>query len=143
MPSINRFRRAEGFTLIEVLVAALILFLFLSLAAQAFSQSAESSRRAERTAKVSAMVPLVVENIKGQIQAAEGVEFVQGTGGMLDVEYQWQAQLVLRKAPPPRFDPSEMEFKTYEERFNLWEVTLKVNLGSYQREWIYEEISWY
>lgn len=140
MPNKNN---QAGFTLIEVLISAVILFMFLALASQAFSQAAQSSLKAERAAKVSAAVPLLLETIKQDIMAARSPQGVKGSGVFLDLDYRWQAKLIQRKAPVRRFDPSEMEMKDYAERFNLWQVDLQVGLGSYQRNWQYEEISWY
>lgn len=134
-----------GFTLIEVLIASLILFLFLALAAQAFSQSAMASVKAERAAKVAAVVPLLVENIRHEIVAARSANEQAGEGVLFDMNYQWQAKLLDRTRPPRRFDPGEQEFKVYEERYNLWQVDVTVgNLaGNYRRTWRYEEISWH
>jgi prepilin-type N-terminal cleavage/methylation domain-containing protein len=136
-------RNSQGFTLIEVLIASTILFLFLAMAAQAFSQSAQTSIKAERAAKVAALVPLLVENIRGDIHADKSPSDKHGQGAMLDMTYQWRASLLERKAPVERFDPSEMEFKTYQDRFNLWKVDVMIVAGSYQRNWQYEEISWF
>ncbi|NQZ06000.1 MAG: type II secretion system protein [Algicola sp.] len=139
----NRLGVNRGFTLLEVLIASMILFLFITMASQAFSQSAQTSRKAERAVKVAAMVPLLVETIRGQIMAVDTPQNVGGEGQMLEVQYHWQATLIHRKPPAARFDPSAMEFKTYEDRFNLWSVEVVVSIGTYQRSWLYEEISWF
>ena len=134
---------SHGFTQIEVLIASTILFLFLAMASQAFSQSAQTSIKAEREAKVAALVPLLIENIRGQIHADKTPRDKVGQNTMLDMNYQWRATLIDRKPPVERFDPNEMEFKTYEERFNLWKVDVMIVDGTYQRNWQYEEISWF
>jgi prepilin-type N-terminal cleavage/methylation domain-containing protein len=139
----NSWGANRGFTLLEVLIASIILFLFITMASQAFSQSALSSRKAERAVKVASMVPLLVETIRGQILAVDTPQDVGGEGQMLEVGYQWQAKLIHRKPPAARFDPAHMEFKTYDDRFNLWSVEVVVSIDTYQRSWIYEEISWF
>jgi prepilin-type N-terminal cleavage/methylation domain-containing protein len=133
----------KGFTLIEVLIAGIILFLFITMASQAFSNSAVASLKAERAAKVAALVPLVVENIHNQIDLVNKRSDASGTGAMLDMEYHWVAKLLQRKPPPYGFDPSTQEFKDYEDRFSLWSVSITVTVGAYQRSWHYEEVSWY
>ena len=135
--------KQRGFTLIEVLLSAVILFMFLALAAQAFSQSANASLKAERAAKVAALVPLLTNTIKDRISQARGPERLNNEGRFMELSYRWQAQLLERKPPARRFDPAEMEVKEYNDRFNLWQVELTVSLGSYRRQWRYEEISWY
>ncbi len=133
----------QGFTLIEVLIASVILFLFLALASEAFSQSALSSRKAERAAKVAAIVPLMIENIRVQIVEAEQVSDLGSEGVLFELNYAWRAKLLKRLKPPRRFDPDENEFKEYDERFNLWQVDVTVGEGTYQRSWQYEEVSWH
>lgn len=136
-------KRNQGFTLIEVLIASMILFLFLAIAAQAFNQSAMASRKAERAVKVAAVVPLLVENIRHEIVAAKSEVGQSGGGSLFDMAYQWQAKLLSRARPPKRFDPDEMAFKEYDERYNLWQVDVTISSGSYQRSWRYEELSWH
>jgi type II secretory pathway pseudopilin PulG len=133
----------SGFTLLEVLISSIILFLFITMASQAFSQAAQSSLKAERAVKVASLVPLLIENIRGKILDVDTLGDFGGQGQMLDMQYHWQAQLLQRKAPASRFDPSSMELKDYKDRFNLWSVELVVTLGKYQRSWQYEEISWF
>lgn len=134
--------KAKGFTLIEVLIAAVILFLFLAMASQAFNQSAMSSVKAERAAKVAAVVPLLLQNIKQQISLSRNTS-ATGKGQFADVGYSWRANLLSRKPPARRLDPDTMEMRDYDERFNLWQVELEVSLDSYSHRWQYEEVSWY
>lgn len=135
--------KQAGLTLIEVLISAMILFMFLTMASQAFNQSAQSSLKAERAAKVSAAVPLLLQNIKHAIMEKRDSGPATGAGEFMGLKYQWQARLQQRKPPVTRFDPSEMEVKSYDDKFNLWQVSLKVSVGSYMRTWQYEEVSWY
>lgn len=135
--------RCRGFTLIEVLVATVILFLFITMAAQIFRQSADSSLKAERAVKVSALVPLVVENIRNQIDEAKSLGTLRGKGQLQEVTYQWQASLAQRMPPIEGFDTLEQEFRTFEDKYNLWNVDLTVSIGNYQRHWVYEELTWF
>lgn len=134
---------SQGFTLIEVLIASIILFMFIVMASQAFSQSALTSRKAERAIKAAGIVPLLIDNIKSQISAEKSVADVSGRGQLEEVTYQWKASLVERKPPVPGFDPLHEEFRSYQEKYNLWQVDLTTTVGDYQRHWIYEEISWH
>jgi prepilin-type N-terminal cleavage/methylation domain-containing protein len=140
--------KSGGFTLIEVLIASIILFLFLAIASQSFGQAALSSRKAERSAKVAAMVPLLMENIRQHIVEAKTVDAQQGNGLLFEMGFKWKATLLERKQPPRRFDPDSGEIKDYDERFNLWQVevtvTDEVNQdGNYSKTWRYKEISWH
>ena len=133
--------KSRGFTLIEVLVASVILFIFVAMAAQIFKQSAVASIKAERAVKVAAMVPLVVENIRSQIDAAKSLDDVIGQGQIKEVKYQWRAVLSQRKPPLAGFDPDILEFRTYVDKFNLWHVDLTIYVDDYERHWVYEELT--
>lgn len=140
MPTTNK---AAGFTLIEVLVASIILFMFIMMASQAFSQSAQSSLKAERAVKVAGIVPLLVDNIKSEIFAAKTLADVVGEGHFQQVNYSWKATLVERKPPIEGFDPLLLDFRSYKDKYNLWRVDLTVSVDKYQRHWVYEELTWH
>ena len=143
VPATRALTRVKGFTLIEILIASVILFLFLALASEAFGQAALASRKAERAVKVAGILPLLTENIRQQIVSADPTGEYSGGGVLFELEYKWQATLLARKSPPPRLDHEVEAFTTYSERFNLWQVDVTVIDGSYQRTWRYEDISWH
>jgi prepilin-type N-terminal cleavage/methylation domain-containing protein len=138
----------RGFTLIEVLLASIILFLFLTLAAQAFSQSAVASRKAERAVKLAGLVPLLLENIRTEIDQAKQLGEQTANGSLLGVNYQWQATLLSRAKPAFSFDQGGAAIDG-QERYNLWQVELSISLVSndaeknYQRTWQYTEVTWH
>ena len=135
--------KSKGFTLIEVLVASIILFIFVAMAAQIFRQSAVSSLKAERAVKVAAVVPLVVENIRSKIMDAKDLSDVSGQGRLQEVEYIWRASLAQRLPPIEGFDPRTEEFRTFEDKYSLWNVDITIVIGNYERHWVYEELTWY
>ncbi len=137
----SQMKSIKGFTLIEVLIASVILFLFLAIASQAFNQSATASRKAERAAKIAGLIPLLTENIRNKIIAAKQTSVQNDSGSLLDLSYQWEATLLERLGPPIR-PYVEIEDDT-SDRFNLWQVNVIVSDGSYQRRWQYEELTWH
>ena len=134
--------RAQGFSLLEVLVASIILFMFLAMAAQAFRQASISSMKAERSAKVAAVMPLLVEGVRQQLFKASIGSTPTGSGELQGIGYQWQAVLSQRSGATRSFDENRLQFVKQADRYNLWDVTLTLQLDSYQREWIYEELTW-
>ncbi len=137
----NRPKTASGFTLIEVLIASVILFMFLAIASQAFNQSATASRKAERAAKIAGILPLLTENIRNKIIAAKQTNEQSDQGRLFDVNYQWRATLLERVGPPERLF---VEIKDdLSDRYNLWQINVTISEGSYQRDWQYEEITWH
>jgi len=139
----SSLKTTKGFTLIEVLISSVILFLFLAIASQAFNQSATASRKAERAIKVAGLLPLLTESIRNEIVAVKQSNDQSGQGSLLGLSYEWQATLLERLSPPRRLDSGEGGYKSYPERFNLWQVNVTVSEGSYQSRWQYEEISWH
>ena len=137
----SQIKSIKGFTLIEVLIASVILFLFLAIASQAFNQSATASRKAERAAKIAGLLPLLTENIRNKIVAAKQISDQGDSGSFFDLNYQWEATLLERLGPPKRLSV-EIEDDT-RDRFNLWQVNVIVSDGSYQRRWQYEELTWH
>jgi prepilin-type N-terminal cleavage/methylation domain-containing protein len=137
----SQIKSIKGFTLIEVLIASVILFLFLAIASQAFNQSATASRKAERAAKIAGLLPLLTENIRNKIVAAKQISVQSDSGSFFDLNYQWEATLLERLGPPKRLSV-EIEDDT-RDRFNLWQVNVIISEGSYQRRWQYEEITWH
>ena len=137
----SQIKSIKGFTLIEVLIASVILFLFLAIASQAFNQSATASRKAERAAKIAGLLPLLTENIRNKIVAAKQISVQSDSGSFFDLNYQWEATLLERLGPPKRLSV-EIEDDT-RDRFNLWQVNVIIGEGRYQRRWQYEEITWH
>ena len=137
----SQIKSIKGFTLIEVLIASVILFLFLAIASQAFNQSATASRKAERAAKIAGLLPLLTENIRNKIVAAKQISDQGDCGSFFDLNYQWEATLLERLGPPKRLSV-EIEDDT-RDRFNLWQVNVIIREGLYQRRWQYEEITWH
>lgn len=132
-----------GFTLLEVLIASVILFMFIAMAAQIFRQSALSSVKAERAVQVTAVVPVLVETIRHNIREAKSGRDLSGGGELNGLNYRYTATLTQRKPPIAGFDMNTNEFRRFPDKFNLWDVDLYVRIDGYERHWIYEEFSWH
>ena len=134
--------KTSGFTLIEVLIAATILFLIIAMSTEVFRVVTTSSAKAQRAVEVSSVVPLIVESVRQELQTGRVTQDTDGDGSFMSVEYYWRAQLLEKRPAPERFDPDEMEVKTYRDRFYFWTVELTIQLNDYSREFVYEEVTW-
>lgn len=97
----------KGFTLIEVLIAAIILFSSLAITAQLFSASSLSAEKAANSAQYYQSAELVITNIKSQLRErfedTKQTEY-SGVTTVFGYEYTWQAKIEKKITPPRSVD---------------------------------------
>ena len=127
---------SRGFTLIEVLIAAIILFSAIALTAQVYSASTLSAQKAARTAEIYQFAGVAVDQVKQQLrmnpQAQNAASNVSGELEIGGVRFLWRAQLVNKLAPQRDYD----EAFDPPERFWLYQVDLEAehrgSIGRFQ-----------
>lgn len=134
-------RPAQGFTLIEALVAAMILFMVLSAAALAYQASVSASLRAEAVARLLAPAPLIRLAVRERLQTSPG-ETLDGEGVLLGVTWRFQARSVRFAPPPPRFDADTRDIAEFQPRFRLYDVELTLEHGVRRETFLYQELAW-
>lgn len=139
-----RFKQQSGFTLLEVLISAVILFLVIAMLTQIFSTSSRASKAAERAVKVTSSMPLFVQSIREELTQETPTLGSQkrGQGELLGLRYAWTAEVTDFKAPPDRIDVDLGEMKQYQPKFALWHVELIIGQGDYERIVSYREFTW-
>ncbi len=133
-----KYRRSKGFTLIEVLIAGVILVSAISMATLVYRSSLLSSEKAERMTHMSSAMAILLDEVRDNIR--NGV--VQDSGRLLKVDYSWQAELIESGAPPSLVDPETSEVMNFEPRYRLWQVTLELTISGFSREYTFREVSW-
>ena len=134
-------RRARGFTLIEVLIAATILFVAIAVTAGTYRGALLASRRATTVVGMLTPLPLIVAAVAGALRD-DPAERRSGESGLLGVRYRFEASTA-RFAPPMRqFDVDEGEVKDYPARFRLYDVRLTLRYGGEERVYLYQELAW-
>lgn len=132
-----------GFTLIEVLLAGVIMVMVISSVSLIYRGAALSSQKAERTAAFSAAIPYLLETIRQDIrQIAQSETAINGSGQWLKVNYWWNSELLQKRAAPPTYDPELGTKIVYPERYKLWQVELTVEISGYQKQFKFREVSW-
>jgi prepilin-type N-terminal cleavage/methylation domain-containing protein len=134
-------RIQRGFTLVEVLVAAVIMFTVLATATLSVRTALDASDRASRITELLAPLPWIVPAVRETLRA-EPVPEIEGRGVLFGVEYHYTATTVRFGAPPPRFDPTATDFVSYQPRFRLYDVELELERDGTRRRFLYQEVAW-
>ena len=140
-----RRQKQLGFTLIEVLIAAVIMFTVLATATLSFRGALVASERATRTTELLAPLPWITstirDNLRDRVLEAPTPEY-SGDGALFGVDYRFRAELVSFAPPPPRFDPDVADFIEYAPRFGLYDVELTLEREGESSSFIYQELAW-
>jgi prepilin-type N-terminal cleavage/methylation domain-containing protein len=137
-------KTAQGFTLIEVLVAAVILFSSIAMVSMVFRGAFISSEKANNHMVISGVLPAVLATLRQDIRQQGNLTLTQLTnnGAMWDVDYQWQAALLSYESAPEKFDPQSGKLVTLAPKYKLWEVQLTLKYKSLLKHYQFNELSW-
>ena len=138
-------RGQGGFTLIEVLIAAVIMFTVLATATLSLRGAMHASERASRKTELLAPLPWITPTIRARLREYPGDKLAterSGEGVMFGVEYRFHASLVRSAAPPSRFDADVTEFVEYAPRFGLYDVELELEREGEKSRFVYQELAW-
>jgi prepilin-type N-terminal cleavage/methylation domain-containing protein len=134
-------KRAQGFTLIEVLIAAAILFIVLAVAGYSYRGALLASRKAEGFVALVTPLPMILASIRDDLRQ-HPQERRGGEALLLGVRYRYVATTVRYEPPAARFDPDLGSFTSYAPRFRLYDVRLILTRASARREYRYQELAW-
>jgi prepilin-type N-terminal cleavage/methylation domain-containing protein len=140
----SEFSAKAGFTLIEVLIAAVVLFTVVGTALLTFQVALSGTQKAaDRLVMLSALSP-IQSHVKTAITDAPKQDLTQALSGsnhLLDIRFDWQAQISEAAPPPARFDPESTRFVAFEPRFLLYEVRLQLRYKTAYEELQYTELA--
>ena len=134
----------SGFTLIEVLVASVILFATLATISVIYRGALISTSKATDHVAISSVVPAIVSIVRENIRSKGNTPQAKilGSGTSWGVIYEWGAELTKFKAAPPIFDPDSGGQKETQPKYKLWQVNLSLKLNGVVRLYEYKELSW-
>jgi type II secretory pathway pseudopilin PulG len=138
----NITNKSAGFTLVEVMIAGVILIMSLTTMTLVYRGAALSSEKAADNIEFSASVGLIFNTIQGRIRGANAVEPLSGEGVLDGVNYHWISTLIEKKGAADRLNAESGEWQAQPERVYLWNIQLTVERGSKQRAYSYKELSW-
>ncbi|MDX2370002.1 MAG: prepilin-type N-terminal cleavage/methylation domain-containing protein [Colwellia sp.] len=146
MTLINRKKisKDNGFTLIEVLVASVILFASIATVSMIYRGAFLSSEQANKHVNISGVMPSLLANVRSDIRT-QGNTFesqLGDQGNAWSVQYQWQANLVQHKSAPQRLDVDTGDYVNPPIKYKLWLVELDVQYQSISKHYQFYEMSW-
>ena len=137
-------KASAGFTLLEVLVASVILFSSIAAVSMVYRGAFLSSEKAENQIYVAGKVPLILASIRDEIRTAKDktAQTLGGSSTMWQLNYQWNAEVLSFEAPQPVFSPESGKLEYSPPRFKLWQVELTVKYKSIEKSYQFKELSW-
>ena len=135
-------RKENGFTLLEVLVAAFILFLVIAAMTFVYRGAVLTSNKAERSLHFSALVTPICEQIRAQIRNSADQHKLEGEGVMGDVSYSWAAREDETSTEPDYFDPDHGDYIAGSRKFTLRTIHVVVRNGNASRQYEFSELTW-
>ena len=116
-------KNCSGFTLIEVLIAAVILFSALAITAELYSASSLSAQKASNKAHFYQINPVAITAIKTEVRSlSENRKLTELASefSISGIHYQWQAQRTAFKPRAPDYD----DFSPPKPQFGLFQVSV-------------------
>lgn len=132
----NIRQQQNGFTLVEVLVASLLLFIAISLVTLAYRTGIQSERTVEKRVFKTAIIRFVEQNIAEQLRLQPDLSAGSGVWG--EFEYDWQVLNRYEKLSKSGFN---LEIESYAEigrKLQLTEIEIAMGNDSY----VYAHLSW-
>ena len=134
----------QGFTLIEILVASLILFSSLSVVSLVYKGSYLSSEKATTTIVLSGTIRQILSSVSRIIKenGNKDLELLEGEGMSWGVEYSWKAELSMFTNAPQTFDPDSGQMVDMGNKYKLWKVSIETKIKNTTSEYQFYELSW-
>ncbi|ATC93391.1 type IV pilus modification PilV family protein [Pseudoalteromonas tunicata] len=134
-----------GFTLIEVMIASVILFSSISVLALIYKGVVVSTIKAEEHVSISFAVPFIQKEIRKNIlsNTKPDSESMSGQGNILNAKYKWSANVTLYESPPKSYDPETGALVTHPKKYKKWLVDLSISVNSTNQSYQYGEVSWH
>jgi hypothetical protein len=133
--------RSGGFTLLEVLIAASIFFASIVVIAESYRVTLAAHKRSEAVVRMVTPVPLLMSRVENLLRE-NPQDLIEEEGTLLGVGYRLRASGLRTATPLERLDLDTDEFRTYEPRFKLYEVSISLAFDGQQKTFSYRELAW-
>ncbi len=129
----------KGFTLVEVLIAGVILFTSLGLVYSAFSQSVMNTEKAQKVIELNGSIPLIVSKVKADLNNKLGKTLRQGRGIIGNTYYEWRTHEVKND---PILQYASSDVSTSGNAVKLLEVHITLEVDDTKRTFSFKEVVW-
>ncbi|WP_462173405.1 PulJ/GspJ family protein [Pseudoalteromonas xiamenensis] len=136
--------RALGFTLLEVLVAAVILFSCVMSITLVYRTSLLSAEKAIGKLQQTSIVPSTLKLVQLEMRKNNQPEIgqiIEGNGEQFDIPYHFNAEVIQLASPPDKLDYSTGVTEKHPNKFVLYKVTLEIGIRA-KLIYEYNEIAW-
>ena len=132
-------RKASGFTLIEVLIAGVILFSITTTMTLVYRGALLSSGKAERSVLLTRHVNFIRQKVSDDFQNTPASRNRRNNGNFGPIEYEWEAILTHVGQPSSiiQEDSGREDLEYY-----LWTIELVLRNGSQVRDYEFTELTW-
>ncbi len=137
----RRMQAQRGFTLLEILLAMVLLFSALAIVSDGFQASRLNSQQAAENITMLAPLPLILDAVRQQIRETKG-QAPSGDGSINQVKYSYSAELLQQAAPPAKYQVETGTELRYQPRFMLYQVRLTLNYRQRSRVLEFREVAW-
>lgn len=134
-------RRQQGFTLLEVLIAGMLLVIVLGLTTESYRLLQLSSGKAQATLQTDHVASMLLQSIKDELQSSEGRQR-EGSGQFDGINFRWNATLEESKAPPSRAVADGQFIANYAPRFMLFRVELELQTPQNRADYTFKVLAW-
>jgi len=132
---------AKGFTLVEVLISAIILFSALALAAEMYSASTFSAKKSAKSARFFQIHPAVISAIKLELRAQSkdrNKTSITGELNIYGISYIWQSERISFLAKPKEADTNIEN----EPQFGVFQVKVQALKEAKKHEFSFQVATW-
>ena len=134
----------SGFTLIEVMVAAVILFSVIATVSMVYRGAFLSSEKANNHVNLTSVLPAVLATIKQELQdiSRSSETEISHSANAWQIKYQWTAKLLKFKSAPEKLDVDTGNFVKPPLKYKLWQVELALEFNGLTKQYSYNELGW-
>lgn len=132
----------RGFTLIEVLIASVILIFSISTLSLVISTTNHTKLIVDKRAQILWQVPFLMDQIDLTIKQAEKTDQLSDSGYLINASYSWTAEIVNKGNAPGVIDQETGQARSGNSLFNLWQVSLTIESGNWQKQYQLMGLSW-
>ena len=136
-------RRSFGLTLIEVLIASVIVFGVVALTVDMYRSSLITTNKAQGEVQALLLVQMLLPRIQRDLSRLSSQDRVSAVGSYNGMRYSYDATGISFASPPEEVDIETGELRRFEPRFRLYDVKLSLTSASgVEKTMTYRELAW-